>query len=155
MAKKKTYILKATVDKDTYEAFKNGEAVSNNGLRSTKGNFWSNQPEFSIDDRRDVKEYMQAEAVAIASGLFFTIVLPNLKRFTDEKIYPLISEKWDAWRERKKKKQELNEKTTQKTEDRDPGSNLIRFDDYQKQKQDIANGIVNDTDYKIKKGVNE
>lgn len=32
----------------------------------------------------------------VTGALTFSIALPTLKRFTDEKIYPYFSEKWDS-----------------------------------------------------------
>lgn len=37
----------------------------------------------------------------VTGALTFSIALPTLKRFTDEKIYPYFSEKWDTWRNQK------------------------------------------------------
>lgn len=38
----------------------------------------------------------------VTGALTFSIALPTLKRFTDEKIYPYFSEKWDTWRNQKR-----------------------------------------------------
>lgn len=36
--------------------------------------------------------------------MIFNIILPNCKRFTEEKIYPFLAEKFDEWKESKRQK---------------------------------------------------
>lgn len=38
--KKKEYVLDAVLDEETYMAYKSGQAIDNNGLRSPKGSYW-------------------------------------------------------------------------------------------------------------------
>ena len=40
--KKKEYVLDAVLDEETYMAYKSGQAIDNNGLRSPKGSYWPN-----------------------------------------------------------------------------------------------------------------
>lgn len=86
-----------------YEDLKSGRAIDNNGFRSNKGNFHPDQPTYK--ENNEFLEMLKMEGVRLlvdATGvLTFSIVLPTLKRFTDEKIYPYFSEKWDAWEMRK------------------------------------------------------
>ena len=42
--KKKEYVLDAVLDEETYMAYKSGQAIDNNGLRSPKGSYWPKQP---------------------------------------------------------------------------------------------------------------
>lgn len=46
--KKKEYVLDAVLDEETYMAYKSGQAIDNNGLRSPKGSYWPTL-EFGID----------------------------------------------------------------------------------------------------------
>ena len=39
--------------------------------------------------------------VDVADSLIFSIALPALKQFTDEKVYPYFAEKWDIGRKQK------------------------------------------------------
>ena len=38
--KKKECVLDAVLDEETYMAYKSGQAIDNNGLRSPKGSYW-------------------------------------------------------------------------------------------------------------------
>jgi hypothetical protein len=61
---RKTYKISAYVDKETRDAFENGELVSNNGLRTKDGAFNSSQPEFGLEDNdpfEDVGPYNYAD----------------------------------------------------------------------------------------------
>ncbi len=42
--KKKEYVLDAVLDEETYMAYKSGQAIDNNGLRSPKGHIGLNSP---------------------------------------------------------------------------------------------------------------
>lgn len=86
----------------SYDALVSGEAVDNNGLRSPNGSFYPDQPSFEpIDERREQLQNAGPQLI-IAAGSFLVIqvALPEIKRFTHEKIYPCVVEKWDEWRER-------------------------------------------------------
>lgn len=90
----------------SYAALVSGEAVDNNGLRSPNGSFYPDQPSFEpIDERREQLQNAGTQLI-IAAGSFLVIqvALPEIKRFTHEKIYPCVVEKWDEWRERCKRR---------------------------------------------------
>ena len=99
MAKK----MIAIFSDEAYEDLKSGRAIDNNGFRSNKGNFHPDQPTYK--ENNELLEMLKMEGARLlvdAIGvLTFSIALPTLKRFTDEKIYPYFSEKWDAWRKQK------------------------------------------------------
>ena len=52
--KKKEYVLDAVLDEETYMAYKSGQAIDNNGLRSPKGSYWPKQP--SYREKNHIKE---------------------------------------------------------------------------------------------------
>lgn len=98
---------------DAYEAFMRGDAVDNNGLRSRRGNYYPDQPTFRT--KPTAKEQLQDIGVDIAgkAGAFIVlrVVCPAIKRFTMEKVYPALVQKWDAWREqRASKKAEIEQR---------------------------------------------
>lgn len=88
---------------DAFAALQSGEAVDNNGFRSKKGNFYPDQPVFSpMDDRKEKLQDAGVELLIAAGGyVVFQVVLPEVKRFTHEKVYPFVSEKWDEWQEKR------------------------------------------------------
>ncbi len=103
---RKEYVMEAVFTEDAYKALMNGEAVDNNGLRSSKGNYWSEQPSFRLKNKyqEEIKEAEVEFAILAGRYVIFNIILPNCKRFADENIYPFLAEKFDEWKERKKQK---------------------------------------------------
>lgn len=99
MAKK----MIAIFSDEAYEDLKSGRAIDNNGFRSKKGNFHPDQPTYK--ENNEFLEMLKAEGVRfvfdVTGALTFSIAVPALKRFTDEKLYPYFSEKWDMWRRQK------------------------------------------------------
>lgn len=99
MAKK----MIAIFSDEAYEDLKSGRAIDNNGFRTKKGNFHPDQPTYK--ENNEFLEMLKAEGVRfvvdVTDALTFSIAVPTLKRFTDEKLYPYFSEKWDMWRRRK------------------------------------------------------
>ena len=98
---------------EAYEALMRGDAVDNNGLRSRKGNYYPDQPTFRA--KPTAKEQLQDIGIDIAgeAGAFIIlrVVCPAIKRFTMEKVYPALVQKWDAWREqRASKKAEMEQR---------------------------------------------
>ena len=96
MAKK----MIAIFSDEAYEDLKSGRAIDNNGFRTKKGNFHPDQPTYK--ENNEFLEMLKAEGVRfvvdVADALTFSIAVPTLKRFTDEKLYPYFS---DMWRRRK------------------------------------------------------
>lgn len=101
--------IDAYLSDDAYEAFKNGEAVSNNGFRSQKGNYWSDQPDFEIPSGDYEYNKIKNEVVFnIIEYVTIEVVGPPVKRFVQEKVYPFLSNKWDNFIEsRQQKKNQL------------------------------------------------
>lgn len=89
-----------------YHDFINGLAVDNNGLRSPKGSFYSDQPSFKLISERTetLKNAGTAMLIAVGGYIIFEIALPETKRFAHEKAYPFVVEKWDNWQEKRKEK---------------------------------------------------
>ncbi len=143
MANGKTKVIEALVDEETYTAFVNGEAVSNNGLRAQKGNFWPSQPDFRLQDERaeKAKDYLLDLGLAAATHFTFQIVLPSIKRVTEEKIVPFVEDKLDEIREKHRLKKEAKMKAAEETQvpecDTEPTgeteSKIIYFDSYRKE----------------------
>ena len=87
--KKKEYVLDAVLDEETYMAYKSGQAIDNNGLRSPKGSYWPKQP--SYREKNHIKEQLKRAGADMAVGatdyVVFGIGLPmvsasSMKRFT-------------------------------------------------------------------------
>ena len=95
----------ANFSDEAYNDLMNGAAVDNNGLRSPKGYFYPDQPSFEpINERREqLQDAVEQMLVAAGQVVIFGIVLPEIKRYAHEKVYPFIAEKWDNWQERRKK----------------------------------------------------
>ena len=100
MAKK----MIAIFSDEAYEDLKSGRAIDNNGFRSKKGNFHPDQPTYK--ENNEFLEMLKMEGIRfvadVTGALTFSIALPTLKRFNDEKIYPYFSEKWNTWRNQKR-----------------------------------------------------
>ena len=128
MAKK----MIAIFSDEAYEDLKSGRAIDNNGFRSKKGNFHPDQPTYEEND--EFLEMLKMEGVRIlvdvTGVLTFSIALPTLKRFTDEKIYSYFSEKWDTWRNRKNREArvlKILDKTDIEQEEKDKVINLEEY----------------------------
>lgn len=137
MATEKRRILNAYVSEETYRKFMNGEAISNNGLRSPKGNFIPDQPEFS--PRNEYSEQLKAAFVAMVISTtnygLYQIVLPSCKHLWFEKFYPYLEEKIDIWKNQKKSPSESEKTQEYVLENSCPaeyGNNVINLDDYRK-----------------------
>ena len=78
-----------------YDDFMNGKAVDNNGFRSPKGYFYSDQPSFSplYPRQEQIKDAGLKLAIAAGGYVLFDIALPGIKRFSHEKVYPFFAEK--------------------------------------------------------------
>ena len=89
--------LYADFSDKAFEDLMNGVAVDNNGFRLNNGRFHPDQPTFHIVNER--QEFMKDAGikllVAAGSYVALDIILPELKRFADEKVYPFLSAKWD------------------------------------------------------------
>ena len=87
---------------EAYEDLMSGKAVDNNGFRSPKGNFRSDQPSFCPVNHRSERLMDAAVDLGIVAGGYVTtqIVLPGIKQFCTDKVYPFLCEKWDAWKAR-------------------------------------------------------
>ena len=64
--KKKEYVLDAVLDEETYMAYKSGQAIDNNGLRSPKGSYWPKQP--SYREKNHIKEQLKRAGADMAVG---------------------------------------------------------------------------------------
>ena len=100
-----------------YDDFMNGRAVDNNGFRSPKGNFYSDQPSFSLlyPRQEQIKDAGVKLAIAAGGYVLFEIALPGIKRFSHEKVYPFFADKWDHWREKREAKRAEKKSTYQKS----------------------------------------
>ena len=89
-----------------YDDFMNGKAVDNNGFRSPKGYFYSDQPSFSplYPRQEQIKDAGLKLAIAAGGYVLFDIALPGIKRFSHEKVYPFFAEKWDHWLDKREAK---------------------------------------------------
>lgn len=101
--KPRTHRMIAYLTEDSYEALQKGEAVCNNGLRTIRGNYWPDQPEFEEPDEEEDEEENAPEHVAhdgtallIISGIALTLFMagveagPHIKRFWHDKAAPAI-----------------------------------------------------------------
>lgn len=75
------------------------DAVSNNGLRARKGNYWSDQPDFRLPNeyKERVKAAVTRYAEDTADYAYYRVFLSEIKRFVHEKVYPFVASKWDAF----------------------------------------------------------
>ena len=129
---------------EAYEALMRGDAIDNNGLRSRKGNYYPDQPTFRA--KPTAQEQLQDIGVDIAGkvGAFIVldVVCPAIKRFAKEKIYPVLVQKWDVWRE-----QQANKKV--ETELHQDSLSTHRKE--HKNEETCHNGVILDLD-KYRKG---
>lgn len=120
---RKQYKISAYVDRETRDAFKNGELVSNNGLRTKDGAFNSSQPDFSLEDNfsyEDIDTYgntsslceqeykldpctqelAEALGVLIGEALFvlgeraIEAAKPHVESWWNETAFPGIKQTW-------------------------------------------------------------
>ncbi len=134
----------AILSDESYDAFMRGEAVDNNGFRSTKGCFYPNQPSFApINERKE--QLLDAGIrllIAFGGGLVIQVALPEIKRFTHEKVYPCVAEKWDEWQEKHKEKKQIkqishafveNQSSDGSDNTEESSSNVINLENYRKE----------------------
>lgn len=143
MANGKTKVIEALVDEETYTAFVNGDAVSNNGLRAQKGNFWPSQPDFRLQNERaeKAKDYLLEVGLTAVTYITFQVVLPSIKRVTEEKIVPFVEDKIDEMREKHRLKKAAKNNAAEETQmlerNTEPSgeteSKIIYFDSYRKE----------------------
>lgn len=133
MAKK----MIAVFSDEAYEDLKSGRAIDNNGFRSKKGNFHPDQPTYK--ENNELLEMLKMEGVRfvsdVAGVITFSIALPTLKRFADEKIYPYFSEKWDMWRNQKSevvRASKILEKSDISQEEKAEKAKIINLEEYRK-----------------------
>ena len=124
--------MTATFSDSAYDALMNGEAVDNNGLRSTEGYFWPDQPTFSPQD--DNIEALKKAGVGLVILLGYEVVYPGVKRFAHEKFYPYVVRKWDKWAKSKMDKQSSTEETNSTSESANPSlkKKVINLNEYRK-----------------------
>lgn len=102
------YRMYADFSKESYDAYKNGEAVSNNGFRSVKGNFMPDQPEFveigdedtednNVDDSlNNITVAVTVATISTAAATWAVIkAAPHVKRWWNNKAVPEIKQKWN------------------------------------------------------------
>lgn len=112
----------ATFSDSAFNALQNEDAVFNNGFRSIKGYYYPEQPVFS-----PMPEYTVLSGLSISSMLgmgacvlgigvcgyfLFGIALPMAKRFSEEKIYPYLAERWDERHESKENVENYKKQST-------------------------------------------
>lgn len=132
----------ANFSDDAYNDLLSGAAVDNNGLRSPKGSFYPDQPSFEpINERTEQLADAGVRLLIAAGGIFvFEIVLPKVKRFAHEKVYPFVAEKWDNWQDKRKTKKveketteiTSEEATDNSTKEESGNGRIINLDDYRK-----------------------
>ena len=67
--------------------------------------------------------------IAVGAYVLFAIVLPSVKRFNDEKLYPYISDSWDEWcNNQNKKENDREEKRTDSFANKEMTSNCTILD---------------------------
>lgn len=103
----------------SYDALISGEAVDNNGLRSPNGSFYPDQPSYEpIDERREQLQNAGTQLIiATVSFLVIQVALPEIKQFTHEKLYPCVAEKWDEWREKRRRRKNSGQTPQASVED--------------------------------------
>ena len=88
----------ASLPRSEYEKLKNGDLVSNNGLRpKDKGNFNPIQPEYSLRDERKeaMKDGMAELGMMFIESIVVDMLIPTVKAITVHKILPAIRKKKD------------------------------------------------------------
>jgi len=84
-------VVRATMEEEDYNAWKEGRAVFNNGLRSPKGSYWPNQPEYSENKGYDYKSDFQRLGVQIVEDFITDVGLPLVKRGITEYAIPFVA----------------------------------------------------------------
>jgi hypothetical protein len=79
---------------EAYYAFKNGEAVSNNGFRSRKGAFFHDQPDFEEIDENELVGTIITFAVFMGIAVFVEKAFPRIKHWWDDTAAPGIKKAW-------------------------------------------------------------
>lgn len=132
MSKKKEYHVDAFMDEETYEAFKSGRAVDNNGLRSPKGSYWPKQPSYRMSPsvKDQMKQYGQEMAVDVSNRLVHEVGVPMIERLVREEIYPAIAERIHNWLHPVAEATSI--KTAQAIENERRNSNVINLNEYRK-----------------------
>ena len=128
MNNKKHNRVDAYLSDEAYEAFKNGDAVSNNGLRTPKGNFFSDQPEFEINNENSehLKQFIIELLLEAGVELVKDTIIPMAKDFFNSKLYPAFIQKFDEYSEHHlKKKNNCNTKQANQNP-----NNIINLYDY-------------------------
>ena len=125
--------LTAVFSDEAYNDFMSGKAVDNNGLRSRNGCFYPDQPEFRLRSERDIKiaNALTDIGLTAVAAVVLDIAVPFIKRFVDDKIYPFIAEKWDAWRRTKREADIIDADYSVVSEDcadADGDEKILRFD---------------------------
>ena len=114
-------------------AYKSGQAIDNNGLRSPKGSYWPKQP--SYREKNHIKEQLKRAGADMAVGatdyVVFGIGLPMVKRLFHEEVYPFLSGKVHSWLNPSKTKATI--KATEQLEAEVENTNVINLSDYRKQ----------------------
>ena len=132
MSKEKKIRIDAFVNKETYEALLNGNAVSNNGLRSTSGNFWSDQPDFSLPNKTadQTKAWARSLTMQVGSYIVLRIALPALEKYVFNQLASNEKAKTET-----PQVHSYDSKSKQKNnnEPRLNDNKLIYLDDYRKQ----------------------
>lgn len=109
-------VVEAVFSDEAYDALINGDAVDNNGFRSNKGYFYPDQPSYRLKSEQDIRKENAVTDLKIIAGAYLVtkVILPNVQRFANEKVYPLIAEKWDSWRSRKNEKKAETEEASER-----------------------------------------
>ena len=80
--------------------------------------------------------------IAFGGGLVIQVALPEIKRFTHEKVYPCVAEKWDEWQEKHKEKKQIKQISHAFVENQssdgsditeESSSNVINLENYRKE----------------------
>ena len=135
------------------EAYINGDAVSNNGLRSTKGYYWPDQPEFEPcnEFKEMLKQQIQMSALNTVDYLIYEIALPGTKRFVNEVIYPAIKKRWNDYKKNKEQKKANTKQIVSEncmTEEKKNTSSEVTTEN----KDETAEKIVSLSNYRNKVG---
>ena len=118
---------------EAYEDLKSGRAIDNNGFRNKKGNFHPDQPTYK--ENNEFLEILKMEGIRFVADVAGAFALPTLKRFTDEKIYPYFSEKWDTWRNQKSGivcASKILDKSDINQEEKSEKDRIINLEEYRK-----------------------
>ena len=132
-ANEKSIPIIALVNSETYKAFKKGQAVSNNGLRSKQGNFWPSQPEYVDSDQYNTEVENKQIRNYIVERLFEEVGLPLIKTGINDFVLPIIKNKLS-----KDKKSDENHKHLAQIKARPLPNNVIDIEHYKNQNRKIG-----------------